>query len=452
MKLAALVLTGLLAACAPVTLAVPTARALPEAAPGSGPLPFAGPAGPPLRSNAEMARDILDLAFALEGGRPVAALSRFEGPVRLRVRGPAPPGLGRELSLLLARLRSEARLPIRQVAADRPAEITVQAVPAAEIARAAPQAACFVVPEAEDWDDFLRLRGTGALDWARVVRRHRAAVFVPSDAAPQEIRDCLHEEVAQALGPLNDLWHLPDSVFNDDNVHGTLTGFDMLVLRALNDGALRAGMSRAEVAARLPGILARLNPAGEQGDAGPVTRLPVEWARAMEEAHAEAAGPVRRRRAAEAAVGMARAAGPAPRLEGSALLALGRLQASAEPQEARATFAAAHRAFDRSPAAALHRAHAAMQLMAFALAEGEPGPVLDLAAEALPVAEAHGNAALAATILLLRAEALESLGRPAAARAARLDGLARARYGFGRPEAVDARLREVRSLRPVALR
>ena len=28
-------------------------------------------------------------------------------------------------------------------------------------------------------------------------------VFVPADASPQELRDCLHEELAQALGPLN---------------------------------------------------------------------------------------------------------------------------------------------------------------------------------------------------------------------------------------------------------
>ena len=54
--------------------------------------------------------------------------------------------------------------------------------------------------------------------------RQRVAVFLPADAAPQELRDCLHEEIAQALGPLNDLYRLPDSIFNDDNVHTVLTG------------------------------------------------------------------------------------------------------------------------------------------------------------------------------------------------------------------------------------
>ena len=77
------------------------------------------------------------------------------------------------------------------------------------------------------------------------------------------MRDCLHEELAQALGPLNDLYRLSDSVFNDDNMHTVLTGFDMLILRVFYSPALRSGMTRAEVAARLPAILAQLNPAGQ---------------------------------------------------------------------------------------------------------------------------------------------------------------------------------------------
>ena len=63
------------------------------------------------------------------------------------------------------------------------------------------------------------------------------------------MRDCLHEELAQALGPLNDLYHLPDSVFNDDNIHTVLTGFDMLILRAAYAPELRTGMTREQVEA-----------------------------------------------------------------------------------------------------------------------------------------------------------------------------------------------------------
>lgn len=100
----------------------------------------------------------------------------------------------------------------------------------------------------------------------------RVAIFLPRDAAPQKLRSCLHEEVAQALGPLNDLYRLPDSVFNDDDMETVLTGFDILALRALNTPELHSGMSRAEVAARLSAILARLNPTGDTGGAAPVQK------------------------------------------------------------------------------------------------------------------------------------------------------------------------------------
>lgn len=411
----------LLGALAPDPAVPPATRALPEST-GLSLMHRPGPgrADPPLRPNAEMVGDILDLAFALESGRPLSRLGRFEGPVRLTVAGPAPPSLMPDLDALLRRLRVEAGLDVtlaRPGAEGPEAAIVIEAVPKASLALAAPQAACFVVPNATSFAEFLRLRGSPLLDWEGITIRRRAAVFVPADAAPQEIRDCLHEELAQALGPLNDLSRLPDSVFNDDNMHSTLTGFDMLVLRVIH--ALPVGITRQEAAARLPDLLARLNPQGEQDgrpDAGRTA--------------------------------MARPDDDIDRREGLAHYALGRSRAARDPAAAQAAFAAAREHFRRSPLTAIHRAHAEMQLAAYALAAGDPDRVLFLTGEAIPTAEAHGNAALLATLLLLRAEALEAMGRGEEAAALRLDGLAWARYGFGRGEAVDARLREVQALNP----
>jgi len=42
-----------------------------------------------------------------------------------------------------------------------------------------------------------------------------------------------------------------------------MTDFDMIVLRATYTPELLSGMNRAEVTARLPAILRRINPAGE---------------------------------------------------------------------------------------------------------------------------------------------------------------------------------------------
>src|SRR5690606_11375306 len=105
-------------------------------------------------------------------------------------------------------------------------------------------------------------RRSDVVDWTTLAARDRAAVFIPSDTTPQEVRDCLHEEIAQALGPLNDLYRLPDSVFNDDNFHTVLTGFDMLMLRIHYAPELANGMPRAAVMARVLEVLDRLNPGG----------------------------------------------------------------------------------------------------------------------------------------------------------------------------------------------
>ena len=129
------------------------------------------------------------------------------------------------------------------------------------------RAACFVVPRLTSWSEFKIARRTPQVDWTTLTRRDRAAIFVPADVAPQETRDCLHEELAQALGPLNDLYRLPDSVFNDDNIHAVLTSFDMLILRAYYDQELRNGMSRGEAAARIPASSHGSIPAGERGAA-----------------------------------------------------------------------------------------------------------------------------------------------------------------------------------------
>ena len=81
---------------------------------------------------------------------------------------------------------------------------------------------------------------------------------------------------------------------------------------------------------------------------------------------------------------------------------------------------------------------------------GQAEQALELTGSALPAATRAENASLLATLLMVRAEALELLGRNSEARAVRLDSLAWARYGFGRNEAVQARLNEVAALNPQA--
>lgn len=451
-RLAAAVLVALsAAACAPapqVTAAAPPPLvALPEPLPAVRRFtPLRAP--PPGRSNAEIAQDILELAFRLESGRRLARLTRFEGPVTVAMAGDVPPLAADDLADLLGRLRAEADIDIRPAAAGRQAAITIEFQPRRRMQAAVPQAACYVVPAVSSFAEFLAVRGTDRIDWARLDRRERAAVFIPSDASPQDVRDCLHEEVAQALGPLNDLYRLSDSVFNDDNFHAVLTGFDMLVLRVLYAPELASGMAEAEVAARLPALLDRANPAGRGGRplAAALAETPREWSSAVEAALGARDGAADRGTAARTAVQIAQARGWRDVRAGFSFFALGRVSTARDTELALASFLQASAVFRRLPGGAPHVAHAEMQLAAHALAAGQPERALALANANLRAATEAQNAGLLATLLMLKAAALEATDRPAEARAARLDSLGWARYGFGSDEAVRARLAEIEAL------
>ncbi|CUH83630.1 DUF2927 domain-containing protein [Thalassovita mediterranea] len=403
---------------------------------------------PPSVSNRDLARDILDLAFELESGSSLSTFTRVEGPITVRLTGPAPISLSMELENLLGRLRREAGLNISLVQSGA-ATITIEAVQHAQIRRFLPSAACFVAPNVSSLTEYAGARRSPRTDWTRLQNRQKLAIFLPVDTPPQEMRDCLHEELAQALGPLNDLYRLSDSVFNDDNVHTVLTGYDMLVLRAFYAPELRTGMSRAEVARRLPDILARLNPAGINQSALRRSDTPRAWIDAIQTALGPGASKGARLANAQKAVNIARTAGWEDHRRAFAHYALGRVVQSRDPDVALSHFLAAQRYYAQTPGAELHRAQVAQQLAAYALLEGRAQAALDLIGPHLNVARRHENAALLSTLMLLRAEALDLKGLTAEARLVRLDSLGWARYGFGSDAAVRAKAQEIATLNPL---
>lgn len=408
---------------------------------------FPGAAGTPVaRGNADIARDILDLEFLMESGRALPVISRFEGPITVALAGDVPPSAHADLSRVMARMRAEAGIDIRP-AAGAMAAVTIDFQPRAAMRRAVPQAACFVVPRVSSFREYMASRSSGVTDWTTLDRRDRVAIIVPSDTAPQEIRDCLHEELAQAIGPLNDLYRLSDSVFNDDNFHTVLTGFDMLVLRVHYDPALASGMTKAEVAQRLPGILARLNPAGEaRGGSGSAHLAPRAWIAAVESALSPSGSDSARIRAAERMLAIARAQGWQDNRLAFSWFALGRAQVGRDVPAATAAFRQAQAIWQRLPGSEVRSAHVDMQLAAFALADGRFAETLALTDRAIPVVKRAENAALLATLLMMRSEAYSALGRDDEARAARLDSLGWARYGFGTDAQVRARLSDIAGL------
>ncbi len=411
-----------------------------------------GPARPtpPQRANADMVHDLLELGFFMESGRPIPQMSRFDGPVTLFLTGPEPPGARAETERLVARLRREAGLDLTLAPAGSPPagrRVTAEFVPRATMRRAVPQAACFLMPRISSWEEFRANRRSARLDWTTVVEREEVAVFLPADTTPQETRDCLHEEIAQAFGPLNDLYRLQESVFNDDNFQTILTGFDMLILRAWNDPALRPGMTRDEVAARLPAILARLNAAGERIAPGPVPqRRPQAWQDAIETALGPGGSRSARRNAAAGALAIAQSEGWVDARLAFSWFTLGRLARPQEADLALTAFVQAGLLYRELPGAEAHVAHVDMQLAAFALSAGHPAEARLLARGAQPAARATQNAALLSSLKMVEAEALERMGRGTEAERVRLDSLGWARYGFGSDDAVRSRLADVSAL------
>lgn len=400
----------------------------------------------PLRGNADMARDFLELTFRMESGRSVPRFTRFEGPVTLALAGSVPPGAAEDADRLVARLRDEAGIDIRRVADAGTARIRVEFVPTRRLRRAVPHAACFVVPDVAGWSDYLRSRRSERVDWTKLETRTRATVFIPADTAPQEVRDCLHEEVAQALGPLNDLYRLSDSVFNDDNFHTVLTGFDMLMLRATYSPALRNGMTEAEVAARIPALLNRLNPRGRRVAATDPGPTPREWITAVETMIGPGASEARRGDAARQAVAIAQREGWTDARMAFSQFNFARIALPEDLEAGLVALLSARHIYDRLPDAGIHAAHVDLQLAAMALAGGEPGQAIRLIDRRIPDAKRAENAALLATFLMMKAEALAQTGHPAEAEALRLDSLGWARYGFGTDDLVRDRAREIAQL------
>jgi hypothetical protein len=384
------------------------------------------------RSNGTLAEDFLDLTFELESGERLERLLRYERPVRVYVRSD---GLGvyrRDLEQLLARLRDEAGLDIAETGDPAEAQLFIEAVPAAQITRIFPTAACFIVPGETDWRGFMRRRPDERLRWPDQATLERAVIFLPLDTTPQDVRDCLNEEITQALGPADDLYRLPDTVWNDDNFHGMATAFDMLILKTLYQPEFRSGMSRGQVAAALPNVLARTNPKGRA--VAPQWRAPESpaWNEAIEVALSRDAPRSTRLAAAVDATRIAAAMRPVDHRLGVSLLTAGRLKLRRDPVAAAEDFAQAYRLFvDRFGVEDVRTAQAGVHLAALAVRTGQFDLAIELADRHLPTARAGQNAILVAGLLSIKSEALLGLGEAEAAQATRLDSLRWARYGFG---------------------
>ena len=450
MRLLPLIALAGLTACAPAPQAEVT-KSYAQDATAAATLPAmqafsASSAASFTKSNSDIARDFLDLEFRMESGRALPSFTRFDGPITVAFMGDVPASASTELTALLQRFRAEAGLDIRMADPGENPSVTIDFQPRAQMQRVVPMAACFVVPRVQSFAEYKAKRNSPDVDWTTMTSREHVAIFIPSDTSPQEVRDCLHEELAQSIGPLNDLYHLPNSVFNDDNFNTVLTSFDMLMLRLHYAPEMRNGMNEAEAAKNLPAMLARLNPGGEGGAGQRLQIAPRSWVAAVEGAFGPRVGAGARAKSADRMLSIAMAQGWRDSRLAFSFYAKGRALTASQPDAAVQAFASAAKIYRAIPGAAVNAAHVDMQLAAIALSSGQNDQAIAFADRAIPVVKSAENAALLATLMLIKAEALDNAGQGDLAQALRLDSRSWARYGFGAEAQVRARMSEIAAL------
>lgn len=401
------------------------------------------------RSNSDIFEEFIDYAFALESGQTLARFTRFEGPISVALVNAPGQVVSRDLDRLLSRLRTEGTVPINRVASPAGANIVIELIPKRQLYRAAPNAACIVVPRVSSWAEFRKTRFSRRSDWTSLTERTRAAIFMPVDVSPQDARDCLHEELAQALGPLNDLYRVPDSVYNDDNFHIVLTSYDMLMLRLFYAPDLRSGMAKHEVARVLPAMLARMNPKGNGLAPRQFQETPDAWKLAIESALGARGGTDARVSAATRAVRVAQSAGIRDHRLGFSYYARARVNASKDPRAAAGDYARAYANFVQAFGPYdIHTAQAALQMASLSLSAGDFQQALTYIEPSLVAAKTAQNGRLMFSLLAMKSEIYKVAGRTAEAATLRKEAIGWGQYGVYDPREINDRLKIIAGLIP----
>ena len=401
------------------------------------------------RSNADILEEFIDYAFSLESDQNLTWLSRFEVPVGVALVNGFSKVISRDLDHLIARLKNEAGVKIHRLESPLAANIVIEMIPKRQLLRTAPNAACIVVPRMSSWAEFRQSRFNRRSDWASLRERKRVAIFIPVDVSAQDVRDCLHEELAQALGPLNDLYRVPDSVYNDDNFHIILTSYDMLMLRIFYAPELRSGMTKREVVALLPDLLRRLNPEGVGLIPRQLKEAPKAWRRSIETALGTRGNIEARYFAATKAVRVAKRAGINDHRLGFSYYARARVNAVRDPRKAAEDYKRAYANFVQAFGPHdIHTAQAALHLASLSLSVGELDQALKYIEPSLVGAKNAQNGRLMLSLLAMKAAVHQHEGLVAKANAIRQEAIGWGQYGVYKPAEITARLKVIAGLIP----
>jgi Protein of unknown function (DUF2927) len=409
------------AACTPVSVETTGAQSVapiaPVSAPFSAPLPAfprlgsALPAGHTAYDNDSLARLFTVMALELEGRARRPYLVRYETAISVGVEGLEGEGINAFLDEFLGNLRRNSNIAISRGSA--PDNLHIRFVDGDRFDKTLKSANCVIAQGNVSWKKFsadpLQYSARNA---ARALRIEQMTIFIPNNAPPYLMRNCLLEEVPQALGLSNDLFGLGDSSFNDDGAHVWPTKLDYLMLRVLYAPEMITGLDRRETRNRALALLNSFNPAGRNAPPLPSLnqRSLAEWSYLISRVFTRGASQSNIREDVEKALQIVRAVAPGSPQYCYTLVTAGRVLSRPDPEralllldQARQVCNEAHGVSDiRLARIQLEEACALQRL-------GRYDEVVAVAENIWPVLAAHGQDRPLAALYTLQSEALDEI-------------------------------------------
>jgi hypothetical protein len=184
----------------------------------------------------------------------VDRIRKYEGPIRVYADSRAKPDRRKQVSDVVEDIRSKVRnLDIAMADSRKDANVTVTLVRDRDIEKTIRQ--FYGREQAAKIVKSLEPQCLSGFRKDGLYRIQHSDVIIVVDAGEFVFRDCVYEELLQALGPINDDDELPWTMFNDEVQMGFFDIYDQYLLNILYDPRIRAGMTKEQVKELLPQIL-----------------------------------------------------------------------------------------------------------------------------------------------------------------------------------------------------
>ncbi|SHL80489.1 Protein of unknown function [Bradyrhizobium lablabi] len=208
-------------------------------------------------TNDEIRDGFFKIAFnaELQIGAPAERVRKFDEPVRIFVVSKGLPDRRSEIAAIVDDIRARVNHLDVAVTNDREAaNFTVTLVAEHDLRRTI--RARYGSGKASRIQKSLSPECLSGIGKDKLYRIRRAEVILPVDAGEFVFYDCAYEELLQALGAINDDRSVPWTMFNDEVQMGFFDVYDQYLLNILYDPRVRAGMTKDDVNAILPEVLA----------------------------------------------------------------------------------------------------------------------------------------------------------------------------------------------------